>query len=328
MLAVFMCLCLMLPVLGKKGGGKAGKQVEEASDGCRTCKRIVMALDQTVIPKFKQLFKGKEESKMYVGSLSVYMQEELSNICNFDLVHYQRNLRKECEAIIDEHEDDMLTVLMQHARENMGSEAFLKGMCARVARRCPRGVNSTQSEAPPAKRELKTERVPTEEDQGPLRRIVAESWTREVMDQGRDVATLLYSSQDGVTREVVQAMKDAAAILMRCPTVRLGIVNLLKNELPPPHGSYNEGVDGIAMWKGTDPDSKGRVPTDKIPVFWTRDWRESGVTAFDILDFVFRSAHLLESRECVGRVSDAQSGEDLRRLQQKPVWREDSKEEL
>uniref|UniRef100_A0A6U2DX59 Saposin B-type domain-containing protein n=1 Tax=Hemiselmis andersenii TaxID=464988 RepID=A0A6U2DX59_HEMAN len=324
LLAACICVALSPPVWAKKGGGKARKEVDEASDGCRACKRVVMSLDRTVLPKFEQIFKGKKGSKMYMGSLSIYMQEELANICTFDIIHYQKNLRKECESMLDDHEDDMLVVLTAHARESMGEEKFLKGMCVEAAKRCPKHVNSTASEAPKSKRELKTQRPPKETDQGPLRRIVAETWVDEVMGHDRDVVTLMYSTQDDKTKNVIEALKGAADLLLQCSTVRFGIVNLQLNELPPPHGNYVEGVDGIAMWKGSEDAST----EDKIPVFWKRDWREDGASAFDILDFVFRSVGRKDSHACIHKVSNEQDEESLRELQQPGVWKgEDNPQE-
>jgi len=107
-------------------------------------------------------------------------------------------------------------------------------ICVDTARKCPKHVNSTESEQPKQKKEFMTERQLKESDQGPLRRLVAESWSREVLNHDWDVVTLMYTSQDQVTKDTIQALKDAAFALMVCPTVRMGIVNLKMNELPPP----------------------------------------------------------------------------------------------
>jgi len=83
------------------------------------------------------------------------------------------------------------------------------------------------------------------------------------------------------------------------------------------------------MWKGSDPESKDNpsARADKIPVFWTKDWREEGATAFDVLDFVFRSVGRKESFDCISQVSQAQTPEGLQQLQQPTTWREESRED-
>jgi len=57
--------------------------------------------------------KGKV-SRDRLGMNSIAMEDALSTLCNFDSITYLVELRDECQKIMDEYEDQLLTTFVRH----------------------------------------------------------------------------------------------------------------------------------------------------------------------------------------------------------------------
>jgi hypothetical protein len=68
-----------------------------------------------------------------------------------------------------------------------------------------------------------------------------------------------------------------------------------------------DDFEGIALWKGTDDknglNQHGR-PVKEQPVYYTRDFRGEGISAYDIVDYVFKNVGRNSSFECIREVSN------------------------
>ena len=68
-----------------------------------------------------------------------------------------------------------------------------------------------------------------------------------------------------------------------------------------------DDFEGIALWKGTDDKNglnKHGMPVKDQPVYYTRDFRVEGISAYDIVDYVFKNVGRNSSFECIREVSN------------------------
>jgi len=145
---VFVCVvCLaMAVVVVPSQAHKRAKEIDERSDRCRACKRIVMNIENSMLPGIrKKQQESASKQGLNVGVLEEFINEKLSSMCEFSSIFSNKAVYKECQSLMEQHEEGVGAAVLAYARKKAAFNLVTQ-VCHQVSSACPASTNSTESE--------------------------------------------------------------------------------------------------------------------------------------------------------------------------------------
>lgn len=304
--------CIVLfggTLFGAAFAKKVKRKVSENSDACKACKRILLSIQSVVVPEIRKAkLHENRKRNLDLGDEEEKVLEKMTQMCTFSNVYYQAELRKECERMIEEHEQDFARSIVHWARS---AEDFnlVHSLCHVIARACPSTVNSTASEVVAPREKYRSERPPESIQPGSVVKIVAATWMDTIKNSSVDYVTFQSDAPDELRSKILALLTAVATRLQPCSTIGIGWIDTALNDIPSPYGDYLQG-SSLALWRAED----------KLRPRLLRDLSRGGLSQFNLLDFIFKSVALPDSFRCMAELSNsvAHDSDALRLLQTKP----------
>ena len=145
---VFVCVvCLAMAVLVLPSHAhKRAQEIDERSDRCRACKRIVMNIENSMLPGIrKKQQESASKQGLNVGVLEEFINEKLSSMCEFSSIFSNKAVYKECQSLMEQHEEGVGAAVLAYARKKAAFNLVTQ-VCHQVSSACPASTNSTESE--------------------------------------------------------------------------------------------------------------------------------------------------------------------------------------
>mmetsp|Transcript_53036 Transcript_53036/g.77734 ORF Transcript_53036/g.77734 Transcript_53036/m.77734 type:complete len:322 (-) Transcript_53036:199-1164(-) len=298
--------CALILLASPSQARKKAATLDDRSDACRACKRIVMNVENSILPTAKQNQKeGAPKQSLNVGALEHHISEKLADVCTFSSIYTHKPFFRECENIMEEYEEGVVAAVLEYVKRKASFNLVTK-VCHKVTSVCPKTTNSTESEVVKLKDKYMSERPHGDQKKGGLIHIVAADWMERVINSTDDVVVFHYSQRHSFVQSKIQKSLEAVASKIgHCAGLTIGTINLGLNEIPPPYGDYiAEGGNSLCNWRFAE----------RLHPRFLKDLKEGDITVYDLLDFVYNSVSIPAVFKCISEVSGSVSREELSQL--------------
>jgi hypothetical protein len=291
-----------------------GKDVFGREPACRACHLLLGSFRAQLAPEVERLLESERARRARgdpasrrndFGKLDAAISQAVPRACHTQAIFGQRDARRRCLRLVEDHEDDLIDLFGRWAAGGGGWEnvRWNEEVCLKMARACPEALGLRPLEefdddgaGGGGDRTYRTEPPPRhgEDREGNVRKVVASNfYATVVQEEKRDhmVYFAFPSREPGFHRAAWPKFTDLADRLAAEDLLRdleLAKVDAEWNDVPPPYGDgidgptlvyYPAGAKSTPVYM-TNPDPRGRIPLYDLLYFILTATRSKTLATF------------------------------------------------